>query len=142
MENTKKCPKCEIVLPVSSFYVSKSKHTKKGWRYNSECKECSSIYSKKYREAKLDQYKSKSYSRQIKYRYGITKEERDHMLSIQNGLCAICNKDISDKPYIDHSHDTGRVRGLLCLSCNSGIGSLQDSPEILQKAIDYLLTNS
>ena len=69
------------------------------------------------------------------------------MLKSQNGQCAICKSTISDmsnnkktlkKLGIDHCHKTGNVRGLLCGSCNSGIGYFRDSPELLQKAIDYL----
>ena len=141
MSDTKKCPKCELVLPVDNFYKTATKHTKKGWRYNSECKDCTKIYSKAYREKDARRFYDKANARQIKYRYGITIEERDNIVETQNGLCAICDIDISNKPYIDHCHDTGKVRGMLCMNCNAGLGAFKDSPEIFQKALDYLLTN-
>lgn len=141
MSDTKRCPKCELVLSVDNFYKSKTKHTKKGWRYTSECKSCSSAYSKKYREKDKQAFYEKAYARQVKYRYGITIEERDRIVEMQNGLCAICDIDISDKPYIDHCHDTGKVRGMLCMNCNAGLGSFKDSPEIFKKALNYLLTH-
>lgn len=73
--------------------------------------------------------------------YGITVEEYEALLEVQNGLCAICKQPevVPDRNLaVDHDHDTQRVRGLLCTACNRGIGCLQDDPEILQAAIDYL----
>ena len=68
------------------------------------------------------------------------------MLEEQGGTCMICNKagDIRKKDSrpialaVDHNHETGKIRGLLCLNCNSGIGKLGDSTDILRKAIEYL----
>lgn len=73
-------------------------------------------------------------------RYGITMEEFQQMVEAQNGLCAICAQPPKGKHYlsVDHSHATGKVRGLLCDNCNKGIGNLQDSPEVLEKAAAYL----
>ena len=140
MHDTKKCPKCDLVLPRTEFYVVKTK-TKKGWRYSSDCKSCQSSYIKQWKKDNPDKHSDRVKKDLLKRRYGITIEDFEDMLQKQNGLCSICSRDISDKPYIDHSHETGKVRGLLCHPCNSGIGLLQDSPEILQKAANYLLTN-
>ncbi len=73
-------------------------------------------------------------------KYGLTAEDFFAILEGQGGLCAICG-DVLDKPYIDHDHDTGEVRGLLCLKCNAGIGMLNDDPEILKSAREYLLSS-
>lgn len=63
------------------------------------------------------------------------------LLQKQNGKCAICGtKDFGKKaPNVDHCHATGVIRGLLCCSCNRGIGLLKDDPELLLKAAGYLL---
>lgn len=53
------------------------------------------------------------------------------------GLCEICDRPQA-KLYLDHDHETGIVRGWLCLTCNTGLGKFQDSVSELQKAIDYL----
>lgn len=82
-------------------------------------------------------------------RYGITEEEYQDILKKQKSKCAICgsgkpipskhSKDGSPQRLaIDHCHKTGKVRGLLCFSCNRGLGYLKDSPKLLNKAIDYL----
>lgn len=80
------------------------------------------------------------------FRYGITLEARDRMWLEQEKKCAICASPISpsngkvanDSIHIDHDHDTGRVRGLLCRFCNNGLGSFRDSVVSLRQAILYL----
>lgn len=61
------------------------------------------------------------------------------MIEAQGGACAICRLEFGDKsPRIDHCHETGVVRGLLCMKCNSGLGMFGDRPERIQAALDYL----
>lgn len=78
----------------------------------------------------------------IKWKYGLSKEEYEAMLSSQTNLCAICKQTGRhirfDKLCVDHDHSTGKVRGLLCGKCNSAIGLLADNPELLRAAADYL----
>ena len=73
-------------------------------------------------------------------KYNLTKEQFDNMFVDQSGLCAICRRPPSDEKNlsVDHNHETGEVRGLLCTSCNIGVGSLQDSILVLEAAIRYL----
>lgn len=78
-------------------------------------------------------------------RYGLTVEEHDAMLAAQGGVCAICgnppNPDgvgPASRLHVDHDHETGEVRSLLCNECNRGIGFLKDSPALLRAAADYL----
>lgn len=87
-------------------------------------------------------------ARQRKYqlgKYKLSEQDYDDLFAKQGGLCAICNTDNpgpKQKAFaVDHCHDTGKVRGLLCNACNRGIGLLQDSPVILQKATTYLMEN-
>lgn len=87
--------------------------------------------------------KSKEYRRRkkLKERYGITIEQYDSMLAQQGGKCAICGTDKTDgqgRFHIDHNHETGSVRSLLCLSCNAGLGHFSDSAALLKAAADYL----
>ena len=70
--------------------------------------------------------------------YGETPEYLHLMKSMQNGLCAICQKKVT--LYIDHDHGTKQVRGWLCAKCNMGLGYLGDSTQLLERAIDYLLS--
>lgn len=69
--------------------------------------------------------------------HGMGKDEFDTMLKEQDGRCAICHKEL-DKPHLDHDHKTGKVRGILCPTCNWGLGMFKDSIRNLASAIVYL----
>lgn len=72
-------------------------------------------------------------------KYGMLKDEHTLLLEKQNYSCAICRASDDDNPLVvDHDHATGKVRGLLCGSCNTGIGMLRDSITNLQRAVWYL----
>ena len=74
-------------------------------------------------------------------KHGITDDEYRRMLSEQDDQCAICERHpTSVGPlFIDHDHDSGQVRGLLCMSCNLGLGNFKDDPDLLVDARRYLL---
>jgi hypothetical protein len=78
---------------------------------------------------------------QFKRRYGITIEQYDEMFQEQGGVCAICQQECSTHQNlsIDHDHETGKVRGLLCLRCNHTIGRAGEDVELLLKMIDYVM---
>jgi len=72
-------------------------------------------------------------------RYHMSIEEYEGLFHSQDGRCCICKCLLEEGHFrIDHNHKSGKVRGLLCNSCNSGIGLLKDSPEILLSALEYL----
>ena len=81
--------------------------------------------------------------RHIEVRYGLTLGAFDAMLESQNGCCAICHSDSPGKTtwYVDHDHITGRLRGLLCNLCNSGLGYFRDNQDFLLSAVEYLRRN-
>lgn len=74
----------------------------------------------------------------LKRRYSLTIEQFDDLATSQGFACAICNKIPTRTLHVDHNHKTGKVRGLLCSGCNTGIGSLKESIEFLNQAIKYL----
>ena len=75
----------------------------------------------------------------LKRKYGLTIKRYNRLLKKQGGVCAICRKKENGKGLaVDHNHQTGNVRGLLCQNCNTGIGLLNDNIQILQKTIKYL----
>ena len=87
----------------------------------------------------------------IKSRYGLKAQDFDAMVKAQKRRCAICLKDLNlrkgsvcrDKSVaVDHCHQTGRVRGILCSMCNTGLGSFTDSDVKLAAAIQYLRRSS
>jgi hypothetical protein len=74
----------------------------------------------------------------LKYKFGITIEQREQMFKAQNGLCAICNKPFGIKFHIDHNHATGKVRQVLCSKCNMALGLFNDDSNIIKNAMEYL----
>ena len=74
-------------------------------------------------------------------KYGITPEQYEVMLKEQKDKCKICERMFDEEttvPHVDHCHSTGKVRGLVCRSCNTGLGFFEDNTEWLKKAITYL----
>lgn len=72
--------------------------------------------------------------------YGITPEDYQQMMDEQEGKCVLCREECSSgqRLSVDHNHDTGKVRGLLCRNCNRGLGLLKEDPSVLLRAIEYL----
>jgi len=130
---SKKCSRCGKEKPASEFYTSMS--TVSG--LSSHCKICVSVSSK-------DRYNlNKTRETSLQRMYGITVEDYDTLLKEQSGKCAVCGSENPGRHdaknfAIDHDHDTGKIRGLLCQGCNIGIGHLDDDPERLEAAAAYL----
>lgn len=72
--------------------------------------------------------------------YGITPEDYQQMMDEQEGKCVLCREKCSSgqRLSVDHHHDTGKVRGLLCRNCNRGLGFFKEDPDVLLRAIEYL----
>jgi len=98
--------------------------------------------SEQKRKWRKDNMTSDLYHAQnIKHGYGLTKEQYNEMFVSQQGCCAICGRHQSSfkrRLHVDHCHTTNKIRGLLCASCNSALGKLQDSTDVLRSAISYL----
>jgi hypothetical protein len=147
----KPCTKCKISKPLSEFYSDK-RHSD-GTR--SRCISCTSSdvqgthndvkreYHRKYRREWIikNPEKNKEY---VKRRNAKTSQNRyQAALGQKPECCEICGKYIPPKNnrrqmFVDHDHDTGAIRGLLCPQCNSLLGLSLDSQTRLQQAIDYL----
>lgn len=138
--STKQCKDCKQFLELSNFNKQPGSRDGKGYL----CKECSSKRFTAYREKNASRLNGNFQKWNIG-RYGLSIERYKEMLANQNGLCAICGKSESDECRalsIDHCHDTGVVRGLLCGSCNMALGLFKDSADILLKAVEYLEAKS
>jgi hypothetical protein len=87
-------------------------------------------------------FPEKYFNHLLKKNYGITSDQYRDMMDRQAGGCAVCGSETSDiigrRLHVDHCHETGRVRGLLCANCNLAIGKLQDSPDLFLRAAEYL----
>ena len=99
---------------------------------------------RKRKEGYFREYYAKNKKRMrsydLKRKFGITAEVYEQMLKDQNNACKICKSAHSDeqKLCVDHSHKTGKVRGLLCHQCNKALGLLKDDVALLEEAVAYL----
>lgn len=108
-----------------------------GVAYRSKNKEVCNARSRKYHAENRDSIRRQKALK----KYGITKEQYDNLLRRQNYKCAVCATDSPDGAgdwHIDHCHNTGAVRGLLCSKCNVGLGMFNDDPEALRLAASYI----
>ena len=98
--------------------------------------------NKKWREANKEQDALVMLKARLKRKYNLSIEEYKTLIESQNNSCKICGthatNNIKGKLYIDHCHTTGKVRGLLCMKCNSALGLLNDNKKLVQNLLDYL----
>jgi hypothetical protein len=94
-----------------------------------------------YYAANADRQRERNYLKA----YGITVAQYEELLESQGGVCAICGRPETriqqgkvKRLHVDHCHSTGVVRGLLCAACNTGIGLLQDDPDIIARALEHV----
>lgn len=140
----RKCRKCGETLPIDRYSFRKDTG-----KYRTECKACRSAYNLKLyhtNDKQKENHRKASWKHQIKKNYGLTPDAYYEMLESQEGCCKICNTHIDNINkhvlYVDHCHNTGKVRGLLCQQCNSGLGMFRDRQDLLDKAKEYLNDNS
>ena len=114
------------------------------------------VQERNYARVRTPEYRAKSRERamtpEVKDRtrwanimrnYGLCKEDFERILAEQEGKCVICGFEFTEeckstRPHVDHCHDSGEVRGLLCGNCNAGLGQFKDDTQKLQSAIEYL----
>ena len=128
---TRTCPTCGEEKPIENFYPQKR-----------QCKSCLRDHQRRYRAERPDYH----HGRNLKQRYGITVDEYETIIANQNSTCPICEVEIPDTigykgkraAVVDHNHETGEVRGILCSSCNLVLGYARENTHTLYKAIVYL----
>ena len=152
----KKCNKCgeEKMAHPDFFPIAKNKNG--SWRPGAVCRKCESAYTvqrckdvqqhkKPHVIAYKKEYDKKNFNKHkngyLKKMHGITLDEFNEMLKSQDGKCAICG-DLSKEDErhfaVDHNHETGENRGILCHKCNMAVGLFKDDPALFQSAITYL----
>ncbi|MCX6711636.1 MAG: endonuclease VII domain-containing protein [Candidatus Woesearchaeota archaeon] len=150
-----RCDCIDCVRIKRKIYLEKNKDKTKAYSksYYNKNKELLKIKSKNFWKkiqsnpeiAKQRRLEDKN--RKLKTIFGITLNQYGQMLELQNGVCAICGKEEitidsrshkTQKLSVDHDHQTGKVRGLLCAKCNKMIGLSNDDNNVLISAINYL----
>lgn len=133
IETRKICPDCRgTCCQCGSALTAETTYAGNARRKQYFCKSCVSANVKRTRgNAGFDQ---KAYD--IQRLYGLTPAQHTELLNKASGCCQICKS--TERLHIDHDHTTGKVRGILCSSCNVGLGYFKDSPLLLLKANRYL----
>jgi hypothetical protein len=157
----KRCNKCGEVKPLAEFYDEKSGRDGK----RPECKPCNLAARRRWYQAnrakaiahvvKWQQdnrerynasqraYKRKNADKEreshLRRKFGLTQAEYEERLAEQDGGCAVCG----DRPrktslHVDHDHDTGEIRGLLCMRCNNALGLFREQTQLLENALRYV----
>ena len=130
------CPTCKESKPLQDY-----------WKSQYSCIPCT---KEKQKNRWASRSPKKRLHQHLKYKYGVTEEQLMETLHKQGNACAICKEPLPDllvyenrrRGYaIDHNHDSGEFRGVLCTSCNALLGMAKDNKDILLAAIDYLEVN-
>jgi hypothetical protein len=124
----KRCPDCGKYKPLDQF--PRNKRMPDG--RHAYCKPC---HNARGRESKQRLYGGTRHYH-LKHRYGIGAIEVDALIEIQGGACPICGRPAPE--HVDHDHETGRIRGVLCFNCNGGLGQFADDTVRLARAQLYL----
>jgi len=127
-------------------YTEKDRLRHKKWKENNKEKVRAYYreYSKVWRKNNPERRRAIKRKYDLKRAYGMTEDQYNFMLQAQNNCCDICKKESSrtKKLHIDHCHKTGKIRGLLCSNCNTTLGLVKESLEILQSIANYLRKSS
>lgn len=150
------CRICKEPKTSADFYRTSFRRKNGSRGFRRECKACGNKRHAEYVEknkAEINGRRRGNYhasdkiqaiSQNLKRYYGLTIEDYNRMFLEQQGCCKICGVHQSGferRLDVDHDHQTKKIRGLLCIRCNRGIGLLQDSIEVVQRALDYLIKN-
>ena len=132
-ENQRYCPSCQQVLPIKEFVRNRSTTSGIG----SYCRPCQAKKS----DESLKRVHGSARHYHLKRRYGLGADDVLAMLEAQDSACLVCRRQLTvGDSHVDHDHETGSVRGILCFGCNGGLGQFGDDPEVLVRAARYLLT--
>ena len=135
---TKVCTTCKVEKNINEFYLRGGNYSPNSRK--SKCKECDKkrVVETYWKDPSVYQ------NNHLKRNYGITLNEYNQMLVEQGHRCKTCGTTEPGgkhgKFMVDHSHNTGEIRGLLCKSCNIALGEVGDNINTLQKMIEYLNT--
>ena len=135
----KLCKKCGETKPLDQFELRKRPSGK--MVPHTYCRPCRKQYNDEWKEKNRDKYAVHQHCSHVKRVYGLDYADFTRMMEEQNNRCAICGYEETRTAHflhVDHCHESGKVRALLCGPCNRGMGGFRDNPEILRAAANYL----
>jgi len=149
-EELKRCSRCHQWLLLAQYTKTKAR-----WDgLSAMCRACGRVrhasyyathteehrqYYKEYNAAHKEEQRQHGKKYHLKRNYSISLEDYDRLFASQGGVCAICGSPSNGRALdVDHDHETGEVRSLLCNNCNRGLGRFKDNPSLLRRAADYV----
>lgn len=131
----KKCPRCGVEKPITEYNKCKGR---RGGR-QTYCRGCAKDYLVRWHAAHTESRKRYARISHLRLQYRLTPEEFEALAARAKGRCELCFKPFKDNRdrHIDHDHETGAVRGLLCRKCNLGLGHFA-SAHALRSAAEYV----
>lgn len=136
-----RCKGCQSAATMRHQKNNRAEHNEKVRVWSKQNRDKCNATKRRYRKKHPDRCRAASRRRTR----GITNEEYVQLLKQQNGVCAICRQPETtvrggrvQHLSVDHNHATGEIRGLLCVGCNTALGSMKDSEELLLAAVEYI----
>jgi hypothetical protein len=123
-----RCPACATYKPASEF--PRNRAERRG--YATYCKPCHNRITKR----NIQRLHGSGRNFQLKRRYGVDAVQVEWMILQQGGVCALCGDGAP--AHVDHSHENGEVRGIVCFNCNRALGYLDDQPDLFYRIAEYL----
>lgn len=145
-DGMKTCRRCHTTKPLEDYYL-RAGRAGRPKRRETICKACNLAAQKKYKST--DRGAEVGWALNLK-KYGMTPESYAALLHAQGGVCAICRKPERTlgkrgkiiRLAVDHCHESRRIRGLLCVTCNTALGKLGDEPVLATRAALYLMEHA
>lgn len=145
----RRCIECQQEKPLTSEFWHKASNNSEG--FHVRCKPCRTEQQRQYRAKNREKQTLKNRERarrpDVRKRASASRYKTtvEHIMSFYDGQCSICKANLDwattirkEQPCVDHCHQSGEIRGILCCSCNAGLGQFKDSPDMLSEAIKYL----
>lgn len=130
LSSHKACTKCGVTKPLGEFHKQPTGPSLR----HSWCKTCFNTNARETRNRKVTP--EQRARNNLWTRYRLRPDDLERMLADQGGVCAIC-RDAPERPVVDHNHETGEARGILCHGCNIKLPAIEDST-FLSAALHYL----
>jgi hypothetical protein len=132
------CKSCNLAAKKVRYAANPQRHIDRVRAWQVENSERYNAYQRERRQR--PEIKQREREGHLRRKFGITNEDYESMLAAQGGRCAICRREPNPKIslHVDHDHETGTVRGLLCVRCNNGIALFDEDHEVLRDIAHYL----
>ena len=132
------CKTCNLALRARKYAADPKPYIERVKRWQQENADRLNAYRREYRQR--PERKRADRDGYLRRKYGIGVEDYDRMFEAQGGVCAICRKPRPEERtlHVDHDHETGEIRGLLCFRCNNALGDFDEDFDLFQLAADYL----